>query len=145
MPFLSPNRSKVLCGMARERGAALLSLGVLSGYVAAVSLWKPGSAALLACPFHALTGLYCPGCGMTRMLYHLVRGHIALAFAQNALAFLALPIVVWAIVQALLPQRWAVRFDVSRRWAYAIIAVIVAFTLLRNIPYWPASALTPGG
>lgn len=129
----------------RARGPALISLAILSGYVAAVSIWKPGSAVLLPCPFHALTGLFCPGCGMTRMLYHLVHGHFALAFAQNELAFLALPFVLWAIVQALLPQRWAVRFDVSPRWTYVLIALIVVFTVLRNIPVWPACTLAPGG
>lgn len=133
--------------LLRERGPALVCLAALSGYVAAVSIWKPGSAALLACPFHALTGLYCPGCGMTRMLYQLVHGHLALAFAQNELAFIALPYVLWRIVLALLPLRWqnAQKFAVSPRWAYAIVTLIVIFTLLRNLPYWPACTLAPGG
>jgi len=130
--------------MARERGPALISLALLSGYVAVVSIWTPGGAALPLCPFHALTGLYCPGCGMTRMLYHLVHGHIELAFAQNPLAFAALPFVIGWMVQSLPLQRWP-RGNISPRWSYALIAIIVIFTVLRNIPTWPTCTLAPGG
>ncbi|MEW5722540.1 MAG: DUF2752 domain-containing protein, partial [Thermodesulfobacteriota bacterium] len=28
------------------------------------------------CPFHALTGLYCPGCGTLRGLNQLLHGHL---------------------------------------------------------------------
>ena len=43
------------------------------------------------CPFHALTGLQCPGCGTTRALHHLLHGDVAGAFRLNAMLFVALP------------------------------------------------------
>ena len=32
--------------------------------------------AFIPCPFHAATGLWCPGCGMTRAVHHLVTGDV---------------------------------------------------------------------
>ena len=35
------------------------------------------------CPFHALTGFYCPGCGGTRSMTALLHGHLLLALHEN--------------------------------------------------------------
>ena len=44
------------------------------------------------CTTHQLTGLYCPGCGITRMLVSLVRGDLHTAFRYNPFLFItALP------------------------------------------------------
>ena len=44
---------------------------------------------LLACPFHALTGLPCPTCGTTRALAALSGGRLAAALTWNPLAAVA--------------------------------------------------------
>src|SRR3954469_4662288 len=36
-----------------------------------------------ACPFHAATGLWCPGCGMTRATYALLHGDLGAALSAN--------------------------------------------------------------
>ena len=46
---------------------------------------------LPGCPFHALTGLYCPGCGSCRALHQLLSGHVGAAISYNLLTILALP------------------------------------------------------
>jgi hypothetical protein len=47
------------------------------------------------CPFYALTGHYCPGCGATRAIAELLHGHVAAALHFNAAVTLLLPILLW--------------------------------------------------
>lgn len=46
----------------------------------------------IPCVFHALTGLLCPGCGVTRMGTCLLQGDILGAFFQNPVVFVLLPV-----------------------------------------------------
>lgn len=117
-----------------------------AGLLAGVCLFRPGSTPLLPpCPFHLLTGLYCFGCGSTRMLYQLLHGHPALAFAQNPLAFLMLPLVVYGLARQLFSARPAVFSTVRPMWLWILGILLVGFTVLRNLPYEPFSYLAPGG
>jgi hypothetical protein len=54
------------------------------------------------CLFHALTGWWCPLCGMTRALAHLVRGEWAQGIAFHVLSPVVLGLIVMAIVRSLL-------------------------------------------
>ncbi len=56
------------------------------------------SAWLAPCPFHWLTGLYCPGCGTLRGLHQLFRGSLAGAWRCNPLMVLCLPLLAYAVV-----------------------------------------------
>ena len=71
---------------ADDRGLALvLALGALSA--AALAPFLPWLAPLVpGCPFHALTGVPCPGCGTTRAALALARGDVPAAFGWNPLA-----------------------------------------------------------
>jgi len=97
------------------------------------------------CPFELLTGIPCPGCGMTRALRLAFRGNIWASFGMNPLMYLiGIPLCLWLLV-------W-----VSRRlggrpaptlpaWAaWAALAVLIVFTVLRNIPGPPFCWLAPG-
>ena len=100
---------------------------------------------LPACPFHRLTGLYCPGCGSTRMLYYLARGRLWWAFAENPLALALLPVLVFDLARALAGLPSGICGRVARRHANAILALILLFAVLRNIPVAPFRYLAPGG
>ena len=124
---------------------AYVTAFALAGLVLGVCFLRPGSTPFLPpCPFHLLTGFYCPGCGSTRMLYFLVHGHPYLAFRQNPLALLVFPWVLYGLGRQILARR-SLRFRVHPRWVTAFLVVIIVFTVLRNIPYAPFSALAPGG
>ena len=45
----------------------------------------------IPCPIHALTGLSCPGCGLSRMLVALVKGDPLSAFGYNPFLFVTGP------------------------------------------------------
>jgi hypothetical protein len=47
------------------------------------------------CPFYALTGHYCPGCGATRAVAELLHGQVASALHFNAAFTLLLPLLLW--------------------------------------------------
>ena len=101
----------------------------------AADSWLPG------CPFHALTGLYCPGCGTTRALHALLHFDWPTAVTMNPLAAIAIPILPLLFLHqlqphAILPKRLA---D-ARVW----LGVVLAFAILRNLPWAPFSWLAPG-
>ncbi|MEI7527712.1 MAG: DUF2752 domain-containing protein [Elusimicrobiota bacterium] len=82
----SPSRLKTdplrLAAWAVLAASALSGLLHLAGYSLQAAL--PGAA---LCPFKALTGLPCPGCGMTHAFLALGRLDLAGAYAWNPLVF----------------------------------------------------------
>lgn len=86
-----------------DRGLALVLLGGAAGAAALVP-WLPLLARLApGCPFHAWTGLPCPGCGSTRAALALLRGDFTGALALNPLATLA---IVLGFAAAALAWPW---------------------------------------
>ncbi|MFF9213699.1 MULTISPECIES: DUF2752 domain-containing protein [unclassified Streptomyces] len=87
------------------------------------------------CPFRLLTGLLCPACGGTRMVYDLMHGHLAAAWLDNRALLLASPLALGLLA------RWAVEGVRGRRWrptlsarAQALILLLaVAWTVTRNL------------
>ena len=102
---------------------------------------------LPVCPTYLLTGLYCPGCGTTRMLHSLLHFHLFEAFDHNVLMFILLPVVGYAGTSAYLafvvgrPLLPALRIA---RWVSILILVAaIVFTGLRNLRFPPFLFLAP--
>ena len=137
----------------RLRAPLAVGLGALlaSAYVGLVDPNAPGHYPL--CPTKAFTGLDCPGCGGLRAVHSLVHGDITGALDHNAFVVLVvLPgaIVLWA--------RWLWRTwkgtdadgeggrepaDValpSPVLVWSVVALAVAFTVVRNVSGVPALA-----
>jgi hypothetical protein len=89
------------------------------------------------CPIFEYLHLQCPGCGVTRALAALLRGHLAEAIHFNALTTLLLP---FAAAYGVLCYRRFLQHK-ALRWPqppptviYAALALIAVFTVLRNLP-----------
>ena len=131
-----------------SRRLALLLLAAAAGTILAV--WALGDrppAWYPPCPLHALTGLHCPGCGSARTLHALAHRDWARALGLNPLLVLLLPLALW---WALLSLWRALRHnlppaELPRPAATVLLVVVLAFWILRNLPWWPCTLLAPHG
>lgn len=127
-----------------RRQLALLALlagaAVVCGTLLFVDPFLEDSA-LPACPWHALTHLYCPGCGTTRALHALLHGRIGLALSMNPLAVVAVLLIPAILARPHFPQQvWLARLGDARLW----LPTVLAFAVLRNLPWVPFTWLAPG-
>ena len=89
----------------------------------------------LPCPIRLVTGKYCPGCGVTRMLLAMLRLDFEAAFYANRLLFFLLPLILfYSFIKAVC----YIRTGKNRQTRFEQIATIlillltVAFWILRN-------------
>lgn len=99
------------------------------------------------CPFRAVTGLECPGCGTLRGLHQLFHGNLAAALDLNPLMVLTLPILGYAFVSSAVFATSGLRLPAIRvpaSWIWGLLVLIVAFWFLRNLPVYPLTILASG-
>jgi hypothetical protein len=113
-----------------EAWAGAVVFAGLFALTAIVSPEEPGH--YPTCPFRALTGMACPGCGSLRALHDLAHGHVVSALHHNALLVTMLPVALAAwlrVVTGKTPTR-------SRpRWlGAAVLVALVIWTVVRNLP-----------
>jgi hypothetical protein len=140
-----PNLSDIQNSRARNAifwgGSALLATGL-----AVVYHWNPETAGFFpGCAFRALTGYYCPGCGMTRALHQLLHGNIAAALSYNILV-LGLPVLFyWGISQFVFIAcgRSLPRIQVPDGLLWALLGLVIVFGVIRNFPFYPFTLLAP--
>jgi hypothetical protein len=101
-------------------------------YLAYAAVQPPeGWVRLPLCAFRALSGLPCPGCGLTRSLTAILRGDLTSAWHWNPFGFLALPVLLTAAVFAVGPSRWiAALTPALRSKAFGVAAVAGAAALV---------------
>jgi hypothetical protein len=96
------------------------------------------------CLFHQSTGLLCPGCGCLRAIHQLLHGNIAMALHFNALLVVSLPLAAWYGIRLVLQQIRSASLPIIRlRWVWAAVAVVLLFSVLRNLPFIHLPWLTP--
>jgi len=99
------------------------------------------------CTFHAMTGLQCPGCGATRATHELLHGRLLSALRDNAFWTGVLPLAAYqAISESLrLARGRGLKHDLAQRPALLIALAVVGllFGVLRNLPWYPWTLLSP--
>jgi len=125
---------------ASASGKAFIVLCWLAFVLGAVMFLKfdPSESRFLPrCVFHSLTGLYCPGCGTTRAFHALVHGDFAAALRDNLFFAALLPVILWllAIETGGAFFGWRPRLrPAPAALLWTLLAALIAFTVLRNIP-----------
>ena len=88
----------------------------------------------IPCPFHLLTGLYCPGCGATTMAVCLLTGDCATAFNANPALFCAAPVIVGSIIYSDLAWlKDGRRKELPDTVFYALLVYFFLFAVYRNM------------
>jgi hypothetical protein len=112
-------------------------------------IYNPATSKLFPpCPFHYLTGWYCPGCGSLRAIHQLLQGNVRAAWALNPLSVLLFPFLGYGLIReaiSYLRGQPSPHFAVPGGWIRALCALIVLFGIVRNLPFHPFDLLAPGG
>lgn len=95
---------------------------------------NPGSW-LPRCPFNFLTGLDCPACGSTRMVYALLHGDLSAAWHYNPVMLTAgLPFLAWLWLRWFRADRKGTRTTpLPPRIGQVVIAVGLTWAITRNL------------
>lgn len=119
------------------RGIAVI---LLIGFIYAI--WCITTHLYIPCVFHLITGLKCPGCGVTGMMVSLIRFDFTEAFRCNAALMILLPFAVFFAVRRMiiyvkyghtLYQKWE---NIS---IWICIILLILFAIIRNLPFIPIS------
>ncbi len=125
----------------------LAGAGILAGFagVFAIRYFNPASAGFFpACPFHWLTGLNCPGCGLTRSFHALSRGDILSALHFNAMlpVYLLFFLYLFVSLTLILIRGRGLDFQVFSPYKiFGFLALLFVFAVVRNLPFYPFNLL----
>jgi hypothetical protein len=99
------------------------------------------------CPFLAMTGLHCPGCGTLRCLHALLHADLRSALGYNVMTVVLLPMVIaaWLSVGfAGITGRQPARIWSAPSWTgWAVVGALGLFWILRNLPSAAFSWMAP--
>ena len=84
----------------------------------------------IPCPFKEITGFYCPGCGITRMLLSILKLDFYGAFRYNPL----LPIGLYIYIDYLIRKEKSLYKKIPEKMWYVVIIIFIIYGILRNIP-----------
>lgn len=129
---LGERRRKVLCTLV-----LLTSLGLVLLILAMKYHF------FLPCIFHEVTGLYCPGCGISRMFVALARLDFSSAWGHNPMVLIAMPFLTYFITHMIVgyvkgygyaPKSW------HNIVLYLLVGYFLLFGVLRNFSafHWMA-------
>lgn len=102
--------------------------------------WLPVSVRgffLVPCVFHAVTGLYCPGCGGTRAAEVLVQGEFLRSFLYHPIVIYTAGLYVWFMVshtvEYLLGHRVRIGLKYRNWYLYAALVIVVINLAVKNV------------
>lgn len=103
--------------------------------------------AFLRCPSNLIFGINCPGCGSQRALHYLLHFDFFNALRNNVLFVIGFPFVLYFLLISFF-NKWngtkkTIPFITNKYVIIGLLIVIVLFGILRNIPIYPFTILSP--
>jgi Protein of unknown function (DUF2752) len=98
------------------------------------------------CPLFVMTGLHCPGCGLTRGFHALFHGDILGAIDYNLLLpfFFIFGAYILASLFLTATRGRGLQFKIFSPWVlWSFLVFGLAFSVLRNLPMSPFNLLAP--
>ncbi|MBQ3408158.1 MAG: DUF2752 domain-containing protein [Clostridia bacterium] len=87
----------------------------------------------IPCIVYKTTGLYCPGCGGTRMFLSLFKLDIYQAFRYNMLFTIAIP---FFIIHFICKIFFKLKYKIPNLVWFLLLIIVILYGILRNIPYF---------
>jgi hypothetical protein len=103
--------------------------------------FEPGKTGFFPpCLFRTITGLTCPGCGVTRALHQILHGNFEAAFILNPLFLVSIPFLLIAFLRytvIVLAGGVPKKNALPAPYIYAIFFIVSSFWIFRNTPFYP--------
>jgi hypothetical protein len=131
-------------GSRKFLAAATLGIGLV--VISLLAVRPPSALVFPSCPLHWATGFHCPGCGSLRATHFLLQGDWQAALQHNLLAVLMIPVLVWLLLGETVTafgRRFPMRAQLSGNATWFLLAVILLFGVMRNLPAQPFASLAP--
>lgn len=98
------------------------------------------------CPFHLLTGFHCPGCGSQRAIHEILHGNIWIGLQHNFLILFLIIIASYKAYTSFINESSEKKTEnllQNKVAPWLILALVLGFWILRNIPLEPFQILAP--
>ena len=109
----------------------ILGIVILITYLILGSIFK----IYIRCPIHEVTGFYCPGCGLTRMLTSMLKLDFYQAFRYNPLLFISTPLILFLFINKIYCE-YKNKNSIYKKipsYVWYILIVVVLYILLAII------------
>jgi Protein of unknown function (DUF2752) len=134
----------LFAGLTESTQRRLTAVALWSGLTAIAAylfLLDPAKGSgYIGCPFRALTGFDCPGCGTLRGLHQLLHAHPLAAFKLNPMMVVTLPFIAYSLfsyTSLLLTGKSLPRVFLPARYIWMLLVVVLGYWVFRNTAIYP--------
>ena len=124
--------------MKKRLVSVLIKYAVLIFIGTAYLVWVLITDLKIPCPFYFITNLYCPGCGITRMLVSIAKLDFHSAFYYNPLLFVTLPFILTVLVvsEVNYVKMGERTIGILKYFIIVELILLIAFGIIRNLPFY---------
>lgn len=90
----------------------------------------------IPCLFNKITGLLCPGCGITRMILAIIHLDFKSAFRYNQVIFISSPFIIYLCIRLYISWLISKPYNLSlieKVLVYILIITLLIFGIYRNL------------